>query len=274
MKIKIAWKQGWVAALLALLLVVGACADDDDTVEQRAAALGAAPVTLDSITITAAGGSFILPGDTNAFTATGNYSDASTADLTASVTWSTDNAPVATVTVAGVVTGVSVGSAGITATDLGTGTNATYTEYVATDWFASEPTSYDFTSSATYTFTNKFTPSSNLLLHAVRYLYGDTLVLYDSGGTLIWSVAVNVASPNVVWQQYDLSSPIALASGSDYYLGIYVNGNFQGLTGGWPTFTFAHGTVDTTSTPYNDVDAFPAFTDVDYWSYVNPVYSN
>lgn len=274
MKTKIPWKQGWVAALLGLLLVVGACADDEDTVENRASRLGAAPVTLDSITITAAGGSWMMLGDTNAFTATGNYSDASTADLTASVTWSTDNAPVATVTVAGVVTGVSVGSAGITATDPGTGTNATYSEAVATTWFATEPTSYDNTSSGIFTLTTKFTPSSNLTLHAVRYVYGYTLVLYDSGGTLIWSAVVNVASPSSTWLQYNLSSPVALTAGADYYLGLYVNGNYQGMTSGWPTISFAHGTVDTSVTWYDSGNVFPTIIDPGYWPYVNPVYSN
>ena len=275
MKTKIDLKQGWIAALLGLLLVAGACADDDDTVENRAAGLDATPVTLNSITIAPAGGAWLMTGATNALTATGNYSDATTADLTASVAWSTDNAPVATVSAGGVVTGVAAGSAGITATDGGSGVTATYTETVATTWFASEPVTYDFTSTfSSYTFTNKFTPSQNLSLHAVRYVYGDSLVLYDSGGTLLWSVAVNVASPTTTWLQYDLASPISLTAGVTYYLGIHVDGNFQGIsTASWPTFTFADGTVDSSALWYETSNAFPTIGDPGYWSYVNPVYS-
>jgi uncharacterized protein YjdB len=84
-----------------------------------ATVLTVTPKTLDSITVTPSVDT-IIAGTTRRLTATGNYSDASTADLTATVTWSTSNAPVATVSNAGMTkgtaTGVALGTATITAT--------------------------------------------------------------------------------------------------------------------------------------------------------------
>ena len=56
-------------------------------------------------------------GDTQPLTATGLYSDGSSKDLTASVTWSSSNTAAATVSPSGLVTGVATGAATITATD-------------------------------------------------------------------------------------------------------------------------------------------------------------
>lgn len=72
------------------------------------------PPTLVSIDVSPSTAS-ITAGDTQAFTATGNYSDSSTADLTATATWSSDDTGVATVS-AGTATGVAAGSCTITAT--------------------------------------------------------------------------------------------------------------------------------------------------------------
>jgi uncharacterized protein YjdB len=77
-------------------------------------AAGAANVNLTSITITPASPS--IPINTIAqLTATGNYSDGSTADLTSIVTWSSSSLPTATVNSTGAVSGVAVGTSTITA---------------------------------------------------------------------------------------------------------------------------------------------------------------
>jgi plastocyanin/uncharacterized protein YjdB len=55
-------------------------------------------------------------GTTQAFTATGTFSDSSTQDLTGQVTWSSDTTSVATISATGVATGVSAGTATISAT--------------------------------------------------------------------------------------------------------------------------------------------------------------
>lgn len=70
---------------------------------------------LESITIAPAAIS-IVKGRGLTFSATGNYTDDTTKDLTAEVTWSSDNAGVATVGVNGVAYGVEAGTAVIRAT--------------------------------------------------------------------------------------------------------------------------------------------------------------
>jgi uncharacterized protein YjdB len=72
--------------------------------------------TLRSIAVTPSNPS-ISPSQTQQFTAMGTYSDGSAKDITASVTWASSNTAVASVGVnSGVATGLSAGSAQITAT--------------------------------------------------------------------------------------------------------------------------------------------------------------
>ena len=67
----------------------------------------------------------VAPGATQALTVTATYSDASTAILTSGVTFATSNPAVATVNAAGVVAGIAVGTATITARDTASGNQAT-----------------------------------------------------------------------------------------------------------------------------------------------------
>jgi hypothetical protein len=64
------------------------------------------------------GSTSVHPTTTKSLTATGDYSDGSTADITGQVTWSTSDPSIATVDSSGVVTGVSLGKATITATSI------------------------------------------------------------------------------------------------------------------------------------------------------------
>jgi hypothetical protein len=77
------------------------------------------PAALVSITVAPSSGSIPL-GTTQTFTATGNYADGSTQDLTASAYWSTSDGTISTISDAagtyGLATSVSVGSVTITAT--------------------------------------------------------------------------------------------------------------------------------------------------------------
>src|SRR5271165_1217681 len=73
------------------------------------------PVTPQSVSVTAPGDSLIA-GDKVQLTAICTYSDNTTKDVTASATWSTAPSAVATVSNAGLVTAVSLGSATVTAT--------------------------------------------------------------------------------------------------------------------------------------------------------------
>ena len=75
----------------------------------------AAPPTLQSITVIPAVAS-IEAEQTQAFTATGHYSDSSTQDLTGTAAWSSSNTLAATISAAGLATGVAAGSSNISAT--------------------------------------------------------------------------------------------------------------------------------------------------------------
>jgi hypothetical protein len=71
--------------------------------------------TLSSMSVTPVGSS-ISAGSTQQFAATGSYSNGSTQDLTSQVTWASSDNSVATVTSAGLATGVGPGSTTISAT--------------------------------------------------------------------------------------------------------------------------------------------------------------
>ncbi|MBC7977011.1 MAG: Ig-like domain-containing protein [Myxococcales bacterium] len=79
---------------------------------------------LDSITVAPAVAN-IIPGATQAFTATGNISDGSTTDLTATAAWSSSLTSVATIAATGIATGLVVGQSTITATSDGVSGTAT-----------------------------------------------------------------------------------------------------------------------------------------------------
>ncbi|MBI3748934.1 MAG: Ig-like domain-containing protein [Chloroflexi bacterium] len=73
------------------------------------------PPTLVSIAVTPSKSS-IPAGANQQFTATGSYSDASTLDLSASVSWASANSSVATISASGLAHGVSKGSSSMSAT--------------------------------------------------------------------------------------------------------------------------------------------------------------
>jgi hypothetical protein len=83
-------------------------------VKIKGKAVGSGLATLISITVTPANSS-IAVGATQQFAATGTYSDNTTHDITAQVTWSSSNTSAATVNSSGVATGVTSGTSTITA---------------------------------------------------------------------------------------------------------------------------------------------------------------
>jgi hypothetical protein len=84
------------------------------------------PVTMVSITVTPANASIQAPA-TQQFTASGVFSDSSTADITKSVSWTSSDASKATVQNSGLATGVAAGSVTITAASAGKTGAATLT---------------------------------------------------------------------------------------------------------------------------------------------------
>jgi uncharacterized protein YjlB len=75
-----------------------------------------AKATLSSVAITPASPTLGGLGSTQQFVAVGTYSDGSTINITSQVTWSSSNSAVATISKAGLATGVAVGNSDITAT--------------------------------------------------------------------------------------------------------------------------------------------------------------
>ena len=73
-------------------------------------------VTLSSITIAPNPPPSLTMGSTQQFTATGNYSDGSTKDISSQITWTSSNSAAATISSTGLTNGVSVGITNITAT--------------------------------------------------------------------------------------------------------------------------------------------------------------
>jgi uncharacterized repeat protein (TIGR01451 family) len=84
---------------------------------------GPAAPALESITVTP-GNKTLAPGMTQQFSATGNYSDGTTQDLTTSATWSTGSATIATVS-GGLVTANAAGTTTVSASDGGKTGSAT-----------------------------------------------------------------------------------------------------------------------------------------------------
>jgi ABC-type glycerol-3-phosphate transport system substrate-binding protein len=74
-----------IVPVMASLLVLASCGGNSGSSTSSPAAQSG-PVTLQSIAITP-GSAQIAQGTTQAFTATGNYSDGSTKDLTATAQW-------------------------------------------------------------------------------------------------------------------------------------------------------------------------------------------
>ncbi|HET7500992.1 MAG TPA: Ig-like domain-containing protein, partial [Kofleriaceae bacterium] len=93
---------------LGWLLVVGLAACGDN------AAKGPPAVVLEAVSISPPAPALPV-GMTLQLTATGSFSDATTSDVSKAATWSSSDKAVATVSATGVVTGVSAGSATITA---------------------------------------------------------------------------------------------------------------------------------------------------------------
>jgi sporulation protein YlmC with PRC-barrel domain len=75
--------------------------------------------TLSFITVMPISPASLAVGSAQKFTASATYSDKIIADVTSKVTWASSNTAIATITLAGLVTGIGIGFANITATMVG-----------------------------------------------------------------------------------------------------------------------------------------------------------
>jgi hypothetical protein len=117
MKLDLRSARSGVLCMLLVLTSTG-CVKTDNKVDPAPPPV---VVTLSSVSVTPAGAAVGI-GGTQQYSATGTYSDSTTQDLTQSVSWSTDNAAIATINNTandehyGVLTAVGLGSANVSAT--------------------------------------------------------------------------------------------------------------------------------------------------------------
>jgi hypothetical protein len=109
---------------LVLFLILVGCSGGTDT------GSGGPTATLVSVSVTPANASIPM-GVTKQFAASGTYSDRTTHDITAQVTWSSSNTLTATVNSSGLATAVAAGTATITAASGNISGNTTLTVTLA-----------------------------------------------------------------------------------------------------------------------------------------------
>jgi uncharacterized protein YjdB len=161
---------------------------------------------------------------TQKFTATGNYSDGSTKDLSATATWKSSNAAVATIDATGMATGLTAGTSTITATATSMQGNATLTVNNAS------------ANLNTITITPQLTsvPISTTVQFSATGTYGD-------GSTR------------------DLSSLVTWTSSSPTVATVDVNGLFTALAAGTTTIT---ATLNGVTQTFTVTITTPTITDI------------
>jgi subtilisin family serine protease len=148
------------------------------------AAAGSA-VTLELIAVTPESSS-IPKGLTQQYTATGTYSDASTADITSSVTWASSDTAVATIDLVGLAIGEGAGTTTITASSNSISDTATLTVTLALESIAVTPESASIPKGLTQQYTAMGTYSDDStadITSSVTWESSDTAVAtIDSAG--------------------------------------------------------------------------------------------
>ena len=208
---------------------------------------------LKSIDITPSGPSVPL-GETQQLTATGHYRDGSTQDITASVTWSSSNTNVATVSGSGLGTSHSTGSSTITATlskvtgsSTFTVTNAvlvsiaitpanpkvflgTLNQFTATGTFSDQSTK-DITGSVTWSSSNQSVASINGGGLVTALALG-SLTISATSSSITGSTAVTVQSSVLTSITiFPANGSIAVSTSEQFHaLGNYSDGSVQNLT--------------------------------------------
>ena len=191
--------------------------------------------SLSAITVTPANSS-VAKGLTQAFIATGIYTDNSTQDLTASVTWSSSNTAAATITSGGLATGASVGSTTIKAT-LGSVSGSTVLTITAPQLVSLAVTpangSVSVNGTQAYTATGTYTDTSTQNLTAS--------VTWSSSNTAAATITTAGVATGVAVGSTTIQANLGVIGGST---GLTVTATLTGLAGYW---AFDEGTGTTAS---------------------------
>jgi len=155
-----------------------------------------APVTLSSVAVTPAAPT-LQKGATQAFTATGTFSDGSTADLSNRVSWSSSDTTVATISPAGLASALAPGTTTISATTVSASASTTVTVAVPTlSSIAVTPAGATIRPGASqaFTATGTFSDGSTAGLTTVTWSSSDTSVATVSSGGKVKAVRVGTAT--------------------------------------------------------------------------------
>ena len=184
---------GLIAILGASTLWLSSCGGASSS----ATPSGGGAATLVSIAVSPANPS-IAAGNSQPFTATGNYSDGTTKDVTSTATWSSATPTVATITSGGVATGVATGKSSISATMTGiTGSTTLTVSAAALASIAVSPQGADVALGSTlpFTATGVYTDGSTQdLTSSVQWSSSTTAVATISNTGLTTSLAVGSTS--------------------------------------------------------------------------------
>lgn len=205
------------------------------------------PVTLSSIAITPTTAS-VSVGSTQQFTATGTYSDNSTANLTLVVNWATSNPVAATISSSGIATGIAGGgSTTITAGYGGvTSNSATLTVSAATTTPAALPTPTSTTNETTAT-VKSFNVYNSLLEPNDYLLVVYANIPYDP-------IPEDLISETVIWRLFDSTNTNEY--GYSYMYAYHDNGYGYNVVG----FYFDNSTAPTWGeSSYVRLQGNPAF---------------
>jgi uncharacterized protein YjdB len=211
--------------------------------------------TLVSIAVTPASAT-IVKGNTQQYTATGTYTDNSTQNITGSVIWSSSASGIATITTAGLATGVTAGgpvtitatSGAITGTASLTVTNATLSSITVTPASASiaKGTSQQFTATGHYTdnstqnLTASVIWSSSALATATintaglatGVAVGGPVTITAISGNITGTASLSVTSPTLLSIAVTPSPSSIVAGTTEQYTatGTYSDSSTQNLT--------------------------------------------
>ena len=138
----------------------------------------------------------IAPGSTQQFTAKGTYANGSTQDLTSTATWQSSNSAIATITAAGLATGVAPGAVNITATSGSVSGTASLTvtnplvsiAVTPANSSAAPETKPQFTATGTY-----FDHTSNIITTTVTWMSSNPAAATISNSAGLQGLATAVA---------------------------------------------------------------------------------
>ena len=181
-----------IGLIAALTLGATACSSKTSSSTTITTATTSTP-TLSSIAVAPASPASLIVGSTQQFTATGTYLDGSTADLSSDVTWTSDSTPIATIDDFGLASGVTVGTANITASLNGvTSPSVPLTVTTATSATSTTPT----TTSGVTLSSIAVIPNSPLSLAIGSSLHFKATGTYSDGSTADITSQVNWTSDN------------------------------------------------------------------------------